>query len=284
MKIAVVTNTEKDNELFHTRVICSRLLELKAQVLVPAQIGTAISMPNINLITEDELFNSADIIITLGGDGTILHTAKKSALAGIPVLGINIGRLGFMAGIEADELGCLDRLLSGDYATDIRMMLQVSVGSRGEFGTFYALNDAVVSKGALSRIIDVAISCNGRPSGSYRADGVIVSTPTGSTAYSLSAGGPVIDPVLESIAVTPICPHSLISRTVLFAPNTIISLQPQKLADREAFLTIDGQDVVKLENYENVFISKAKQKAKLIRFKDKTFYEVLYNKFTERGV
>jgi NAD+ kinase len=241
-------------------------------------------MAGLVIMETDELFKQANVITALGGDGTILHVAKKAALTNTPVLGVNIGRLGFMAGIEVDELDGLSKILSGDFTTSDRMMLEINIGQGERKVSYYALNDAVVSKGSLSRIIDIAISCDGRPVGNYRADGVIVSTPTGSTAYSLSAGGPVIDPVLESIGVTPICPHSLISRTVLFAPKTVIGLQPQKLSDKDAYLTVDGQDAVRLENFENIYISKAKYKAKLIKLKDISFYEVLYNKFTERGV
>lgn len=284
MKVAVVTNPDKDEHLIYTKLICSRLLELGANALLPAQTAAKLSMPGVTELTADELFAKADVIAALGGDGTILHTAKEASRSGIPVLGINIGRLGFMAGLEVNELDGLERLISGNYITDDRMLLEITVDGGAHKTKYYALNDAVVSKGALSRIIDIVISCNGRPSGNYRADGVIVSTPTGSTAYSLSAGGPVVDPILESIAVTPICPHSLISRTVLFAPETVIGLQPQKLTDRDAYLTVDGQEVIKLKSYENVYISKAEMKAKLIRLKDISFYEVLYNKFTERGL
>lgn len=281
MKIAVAANFSKDPELLYTKLICEHLLKLGADVLVPANICTKLNLPGIFEADEQKLYSDAEIFAVLGGDGTILHAAKKASVFGIPVLGINIGRLGFMAGLELDELDGLENLIHGNYTIDNRMLLKISL-ENGK--TFYALNDAVVSKGALSRIIDVVISLNDRPSGTYRADGVIVSTPTGSTAYSLSAGGPVIDPVLESIAVTPICPHSLISRTVVFNPGTVICLQPQKLADRNAFLTIDGQDVVELESFQKIYISKAEHKAKLIRLKDISFYEVLYNKFTERGL
>lgn len=284
MKIAVFTNPDKDKDFVYTNLICSKILELGAQVLIPAQTDAKLKMAGVEVLTLEELFTNADIIAALGGDGTILHVAKKAALTGTPVLGVNIGRLGFMAGIEVDELDGLNKILNGDFTTSDRMMLEITIGDGDNKTSYYALNDAVISKGALSRIIDIAIFCDGRPVGGYRADGVIVSTPTGSTAYSLSAGGPVIDPVLESIGVTPICPHSLISRTVLFAPENVIGIQPQKLADKDVYLTVDGQDAVKLENFEKIYVSKAKHKAKLIKLKDISFYEVLYNKFTERGV
>lgn len=283
MKIAVITNIEKDERFIYTRLICSRLFEFGAQVIIPPQAAGQIPEGKAQVIPSDVIYSCADAIVVLGGDGTILHAAKKAALSGVPVLGVNIGTLGFMAGLEVDELDGLKMLTTGNFVTDDRMILEISFDSRP--GTvYYALNDAVISKGTLSRMIDIRISCDGRPVGAYRADGVIASTPTGSTAYSLSAGGPIIDPVLESIAVTPICPHSLISRTVLFASKTVIGLQIQKLADKDAYLTVDGLDSLKLNEYEKVFISKAKQKAKLIRLKDLSFYEVLFNKFTEKGV
>lgn len=283
MKIAVIANQEKDKDFKYTGLICARLAQLGAEVMVTPQASEFIKDASVLVRRKEESIANADIVLALGGDGTILHAAKEAALSGVPVLGVNIGHLGFMAGLEVDELEELSRLLKGDFITDDRMMIEISFENRPGV-KYYALNDVVISKGALSRIIDINISCNGRPVSGYRADGVIVSTPTGSTAYSLSAGGPIIDPVLECIEVTPICPHSLLSRPVLFTPQTVIGLQVKKLVDKDAYLTIDGQDAVKLEEYERVYISKARQKAKLIRLKDISFYEVLNNKFTERGV
>lgn len=283
MKIAVVANPEKDENFIYTKLICSRLLELGADVAITPQESDFIKDMQVKVLCKEQIYDYADVIVTLGGDGTILHAAKDAALSGVPVLGVNIGRLGFMAGLEVDELDGFAKLINGEFITDDRMMFQISFDNRPNI-YYYALNDVVISKGALSRIIDINITCNGRPVGGYRADGVIVSTPTGSTAYSLSAGGPIIDPVLECIEVTPICPHSLISRTVLYTPQTVIGLQIKRLLEKDAYLTVDGQDAVKLEEYETVYISKAQQEAKLIRLKDISFYEVLHNKFTERGV
>jgi len=128
------------------------------------------------------------------------------------------------------------------------------------------------------------VTSNGREVAGYRADGIIISTPTGSTAYSLSAGGPIVDPLLESIGITPICPHSLISRTILFEPNSQISILPHNLQEKEAWLTIDGQNIVRLESGAEVFVSRSKLKTKLVRLKDISFYEVLKNKMNERGI
>lgn len=283
MKVSVITNLEKDQDFTYTRLICSRLVKFGAKVIVPPVAASIAKEIGAKVSSIDEAYADVDVIVTLGGDGTILHTAKRAAQSGISVLGVNIGTVGFLAGLEADELDGLEKLTTGEFITDERMMLQITFDNRPS-ESYLALNDAVISKGALSRMIDIKIACDGRPVIGYRSDGVIVSTPTGSTAYSLSAGGPIIDPVLESIAVTPICPHSLISRTVLFTPETLIGLQVQKLSDRDAYLTVDGFDSVKLKEYETVYVSKAKQKAKLIRLKDLSFYEILYNKLMERGM
>lgn len=283
MKIAVVTNPKKDEKYIYTRLICAKLKFYGAEVLVPAQ--TAQLAPAIEAIpvSLNELYTSSEVIVVLGGDGTILHAAKKAALSGVPVLGINIGTLGFMAGLEVDELDKLEFLTQGRFNIDERMMLQIVFDSRP--GTvYYALNEAAIARGTLSKIIDIDICCDSRKIGTYRADGIIVSTPTGSTAYSLSAGGPIVDPVLECMEMTPICPHSFVSRSVMFSPTSKIGLKIQDLDNKDAFLTIDGLNSIELEADERVTITKATQKAKIIRLKDLSFYEVLYNKFTERGV
>lgn len=282
MKIAVISNPDKDLEFRYSKTICTRLLELGAQVLAPDEREKEIGIRGVIYNDEDDIYKVADAVVALGGDGTILQIAKRASVFGKPVLGVNIGRLGFMAGMEVDELDGLERLLLGDYIIDERMMLAARA-SGGDGREFCALNDVVLTKGALSRILDIEVSCGGRPVATYRADGIIVSTPTGSTAYSLSAGGPVIDPALESIGVTPICPHSLVSRTVLFSPGAVIGLRAVRLMEKEAFLTVDGQDVLKLENGETVYISTAKCKARLIKLKNMSFYEILNNKLSERG-
>lgn len=283
MKIAVITNPKRDQKYIYTRLICSKIKHYGADVIVPVQTIQAIPDIDANAFSLSEVYSMADVIIVLGGDGTILHTAKRAALNGVPVLGINIGNLGFMAGLEIDELDKLQLLTKGGFNIDERMMLQIVFDTRP--GTvYYALNDAVIEKGTLSKIINININCDERRIGNYRANGVIVATPTGSTAYSFSSGGPIVDPVLECMALTPICPHSFFSRTVMFSPKSHIGIKVQDLSEKDAYLTIDGLNSIQLNENERVLISKAEQKAKIIRLKDLSFYEVLFNKFTERGV
>jgi NAD+ kinase len=275
MKYIIVSNGERDIDF--------KFAKQTQVVLKKSGFDSLIinykDVTNSNNIIDTEVAKS-DIIITLGGDGTILRVAKQAAFMGIPVLGINVGRLGFMAAIDVDELDCLNMLFSGNYTIEERMMLDITTEQSPN--TFYALNDAVVSKSAISRIIDIKLESNGRLINNYRADGIIVSTPTGSTAYALSAGGPIIDPVLDSISVTPICPHSLVSRTILFSPSSVIGVSTNIFDDRKSYLTIDGQEAFKLRDKEIVTIRKSDTKASLIRLKDLTFYQALNNKLADK--
>jgi NAD+ kinase len=280
LKIAVIPGEEKDKGFEFTRQICRQLLNYDAEILAQASHKDGIAFGGISYLDEAAIYGSADVVIAVGGDGTILHTAKHALERETPVLGINTGRLGFMAGLEVYELGSLRRIIEGEYEIDPRMMLEIKVGARS--CEYYALNDAVISRGELSRIIDLTLDCNGREVGRYRADGIIISTPTGSTAYSLSAGGPIIDPGLESIAVTPICPHSLISRTILFEPDSVLSVHPEMLENKGAYVTVDGADTLKLDNGEKVAVTRSKKKTRLIKLKDMSFYEVLNKKMNER--
>ncbi len=282
LKIALMPNSVKDIDLTLTKQICQYLVNRGVSVL--ADVVFSNSLSGCELVHFEEMLKRADMIIAVGGDGTIIHSAKHAALAGLPVLGVNLGRLGFIAEMEAHELSSLDRLISGEYAIENRMMLKVIVHQKNKESTFFALNDAVVSKGAISKIIDISLKCNEKTVSSYRADGLIIATPTGSTAYSLSAGGPVVDPKLESIAVTPISPHSLVSRTVLFSQNSTIQAEVSVPQNGAAYLTIDGENNIELSNQDIVTVTKAEIYAKLIKIKDTAFYEVLYEKLMERRI
>jgi NAD+ kinase len=278
----VISNEDKDKNFEFTRLICTRLMEYHAEVLANIDHADRIAIAGVRYLDETNIYMQADLIISIGGDGAILHAAMGAVIRQTPVLGVNTGRLGFMAGLEVNELDRLIRIFDGNYEIDSRMMLEIKTCSNGDI--FYALNDAVISKGVLSHIIDIVVECNSREVARYHADGIIVSTPTGSTAYALSAGGPVIDPGIENIGITPICPHSLISRTILFEPDSHLCVCPVKLQDKEAYLTVDGQNIIKLEEGEKVMISRSQLKTRLVKLKDISFYEVLRNKMNERGI
>ncbi len=281
MKIALLLNTDKQNCFTVAFEVCNHLKELGAEILLDQSVRNLFWEPEAQYMDFDSMAQSCQILVALGGDGTILHAAKRAAIFHKPVLGINVGRLGFMAGLEPNELDRLSCLFSGDYTVDKRMLLQVTI-EREPSVYYYALNDAVVSKSSLSRIIDIDLALDGKDIASYRADGIIVSTPTGSTAYSLSAGGPVVDPQMSGILVTPICPHSLFARSILFRDDKKIQLTASCLSGTDAYLTVDGEQGRLLLPGDRVHIQRAELEASILRIKQQAFYEVLNEKLINR--
>ncbi|MCL1820994.1 MAG: NAD(+)/NADH kinase [Oscillospiraceae bacterium] len=230
-----------------------------------------------------EVFENADFAVTLGGDGTILRCAALASHYDVPILGINHGRLGFMAELEAHETRLLERAVNGDYKLDVRMMLDVAVMRDGEpCYNDTALNDAVVSGGQTSRVVELMILAQNEPLTSFLGDGVIVSTPTGSTAYAYSAGGAVIEPHIENIAITPICPHNMRSRQLILSGGSDVQVTPLHNKGHSAFLTVDGRGGVSLNIGEYVEIVRSKRVCKLIRVKDRNFYQIISEKLGGR--
>ncbi|MBQ8532981.1 MAG: NAD(+)/NADH kinase [Clostridia bacterium] len=230
---------------------------------------------------EDELYTLADVIITIGGDGTIIRYAKRAALDNKPVLGINAGRMGYLANIEQNELSLISKLKTKEYFVERRMMLSISVIENGKvINEFNALNDAVITSGFISRIIDVSVGVGGDYI-SYRADGLIISTPTGSTAYSMSAGGPIIDPLTQSICITPICSHSLSAKPILLGANNLLRVKAFSKKRTDIYLTVDGRKVAPLKPYTEVQIKRSPKFAQMIRLNDRSFYKTLSYKFKD---
>lgn len=232
------------------------------------------------LPTTDDIISHSDMVLTIGGDGTIMHAARHAAPLKKPLLGINMGRLGFVAGLEPDELSMLRKLRYGDYTIENRMMLSISHSGSGEY---FAINDCVFSRGALSRLIDIDVSLDSDHMCRYRADGLIVSTPTGSSAYSLAAGGPVVEPTMKCIVMTPICPHSLFGRSVIFDHNSVLRVKASCDDDTEVYLSIDGAKTVIIKKDDIVEVTSSDLTADFISLKEKSFYRVLNEKFKEKG-
>lgn len=284
MNIVIMPNLQKTNAFDYTNRVCKKLFQLKINVHMYRFYQEVFTDRRIHFHEDfDSMIAGCDCIITIGGDGTIIHSAKHAAIFHKPLLGINCGRMGFMAGLEIDEIDRLSQLISGEYQVENRMMLSVQVEKRGLKQQFYALNDAVVSKGDLSRMVDLTVEYNGKKFCDYRADGLILATPTGSTAYSLSAGGPVIDPLANNILLTPICPHSLFSRSILFSEEAQLRVFPAERQKIEVFLTVDGEKSITLEVDDSIQISRAELYVELIRIKSQLFYDVLTSKFLGGG-
>lgn len=267
--IGVITNEKKDPSFEHTKKLTDYLA------------GKNINIYKSGSCVNDGLYKICDLFVVLGGDGTMLKTASKAAAYNIPVIGINLGKIGFMSEIEADEFTLLDNIFTGGYEIKSRMMLNVDIIKNGEIshaGT--ALNDAVVTNGAVAKLIETEVLCDNVKITNYRADGVIVATPTGSTAYSMSAGGPIIDPDIECFCVTPICPHSLANRPLIFSRESILKII-NKNTNSDVYLTIDGQINIKLGKNDIVEIKKSNFAAKLIAIKKHGFFDVVRKKISE---
>ena len=277
MKIAVLPNLDKRG----SSDVVDKLGSILQNEGIEAYLPENIKADGFINLHEDKLYKAADLIITIGGDGTIIRYAKRAALDDKPVLGINAGRVGYLANIEQNELSLLSKLKKKEYFVEKRMMLSVSVCENGrKINEYNALNDAVITSGFISRIIDISVYL-GRDSISYRADGLIMSTPTGSTAYSMSAGGPIIDPLTESMCITPICSHSLSAKPILLGADNTVKLKAFSKKRTDIYLTVDGKKVCSVKPYTDIYISKSKQFVKLIRLNDRSFYKTLSNKFRD---
>lgn len=285
MKTAIVLNLSKQKAIACAREIAILMLSNNAEVLMLSQYRELFKGIQITYFNKtEELFEKADIAITVGGDGTIIHAAKYSAMQDIPLIGVNVGRLGFAAEVEPDETESLVRILKGDYQTESRILLDVEVIKNGDSEHFLAVNDAIIARGQLSKIVDLNLSLDGEEIAKYRADGLLFATPTGSTAYSLSAGGPILAPQMECLMMTPVCPHSLFSRSVLFSGDSELSVSVKIPSECCCVLTVDGEKNVDILADDKVIIRKSDLKLKLISLYKRNFYKRLNEKLKEREI
>jgi len=254
---------------------------IDARVCLPFEIDRTYDLPkDLRFSRLDRELPAASMVICFGGDGTILHMAKTATRHNIPILGVNIGTMGFMAELEAGELSQLSRIAAGEYTIDERMMLDVTV-HRDRDIIFHdiCLNDVVITKGAVARIVHLAVNCDGVQAMECGGDGIIVATPTGSTAYSLSAGGPIVEPEAHGMIVTPICAHDVASRCMVTSENRVITVGLTHNARRNAFLSVDGGKALRMNMGDVATIRKSNLTTKLVRLKDRSFYDVVNMKF-----
>jgi NAD+ kinase len=275
-KIGININTTKDIDGTITKyvndVICKYIDETSIFIF-----KDSIGLKNIK-------YKDLDIIIALGGDGTILGTSHNLNNFSIPILGVNIGNLGYLSSVELHEFeNAMKSLFEDDYYVEDRMMLNCTFPLKGETEVYTALNDIVVSKGTLARVVKHEIYIDDKFYTNFKGDGLIIATPTGSTAYSLSAGGPIIHPNLDVIAVTPICPLSLSMRTIILGSESKISITIK--SDYESiFLTLDGQRAIKLNAYEQILVSVSNKKCRLVKFNDYDYFHILRKKIISRAI
>ena len=284
MKTVILTPNPYRDKGFQTVRAAMKVLRdagVECKVCLPFEVDRSFELPRDLRITRlDKELPHAEMVVCFGGDGTILHMAKAATRKGIPILGVNIGTMGFMAELENTELNELARLAEGKYSIDSRMMLDVSV-QRDRDIIFHdiALNDVVVTKGAVARIVHLEVKCDGMTAMENGGDGVIVSTPTGSTAYSLSAGGPIVEPDARNFIITPICAHDVGSRCIVTSDKRVITVEMVKNARRNAYLSVDGGRAFRLNMGDIATVKKSHLETKLVRLKDRSFYDVVNAKF-----
>ena len=284
-KVVMTPNPYRDRD-FSCVLEAQRILSaagVEAKICLAFEVDKSFALPQgVPLFDLQEELRTADALICFGGDGTILHTSKSAARHGIPILGVNIGTVGFMAELESGEMGLLSRLATDDYQIDERMTLYVRLLHEGR--VIYrdvALNDAVITKGAVARVIQPSVWLDGVTAMSFNGAGIIAATPTGSTAYSMSAGGPIVEPQADNIILTPICAHNLQPRSLIAAPERKVEIQIGRVNKRNAFLSVDGGRAMRVYGGDSVLIEAGNQKIKLIKLKETSFFDIVISKLNK---
>lgn len=284
MKKVVMTPNPYRDRNFKFANLAEKILHdagIETRICLAFDVDKSFELPS-DVVLHDltHELQDADLLICFGGDGTILHASKAATRAGVPILGVNIGTMGFMAELESGELKALRRLADGDYTIEERMMLHVKAERDGVLLLEEdALNDAVITKGAVARIVQVAVSCDNVEIMSFGGDGVIVSTPTGSTAYSMSAGGPIVEPTAQNIIITPICAHDMRTKTVVTSAQRVISIEVGRIGRKSAFLSVDGGRALRLNTGDRLTVTRSNYTTKLVHLSERSFFEILKNKF-----
>lgn len=249
---------------------------------LPFELGSSshVELPeHLNFLQLQQELTRADMLICFGGDGTILHAAKDATMHNVPILGVNMGSVGFMAELEESELAQLKNLAEGNYTIEERMMLRVKLlRSKQVVFDELALNDAVLSKGSIARVAELDVFADGVNICQLSGDGVVVATPTGSTAYSMSAGGPIVEPASDNLIVTPVCAHQLSSRSMVVAGTRKIAVQIPRRSRKSVYLSVDGGKATRMFGSDRVEICRAEQRTRLVKLSGKNFYQLLNQK------
>ena len=286
MKNVILTPNPYRDKNFQTVREAAKILKeagVNTRICLPFEVDRSYELPrDLRFSRLDRELPNAEMVICFGGDGTILHMAKAATRKGIPILGVNIGTMGFMAELESTELDKLTRVARGEYTLDSRMMLDVTVQRERDI-LFHdiCLNAGVVTTGAVARIVHLCVKCDGVSAMEFGGDGVVVSTPTGSTAYSYSAGGPIVEPEAKNIIITPICAHEIGSRCIVASDKRVVSVEQVLNARRNAYLSVDGGRAVRLNMGDVATIRKSHLETRLVRLKERRFYDVVSSKFSK---
>ena len=282
-KIILCPNPYRDRDLSAAREAAEIIRDcgIAAVFCLPFQMDPQRGQYPVEIRPLQQEIRGADLVITFGGDGTILHLAKTAAMRSIPILGVNMGSLGFMSELERNEMALLKNLAAGQYKKERRMMLDVEVerGGRSVYRNM-ALNDTVVTKGAVARVIRLNVDVGSCRLGDFAGDGVIVATPTGSTGYSLSAGGPIVEPTAQNFVVTPICAHSLGARAYVLSAENVVTVYPQDAGRKPLYLSVDGGKAFSLRAGDKIQVKRSKYATELVRLTDKNIFDIMRTKLT----
>ena len=283
MKVVLSPNPYRDRGLKAAQAAekILRNVGVETAMCLPFTVeGSNVELPrNITFKDTQEELKNADMMVCFGGDGTILHAAKDANAHKVPILGVNLGSVGFMAELEQSELSMRARLASGKYTIESRMMLDVTVRREGKvIYNDMALNDAALTKGAVARVLDLEVYGDKGLITSFSGDGTIISTPTGSTAYSMSAGGPIVEPTAENIIITPICAHALSARSFVLGRDRMVAVRMGKGSRKSAYLSVDGGKAFRLNGGDTLELRVSRSKTRLVRVTGRTFYEILNQK------
>lgn len=279
--IVVIPNESRDCGLAETKNVIDILGGYGARVYAEQKYKGRFGGEVVHGILS-QILKDADAAVVLGGDGTILRVAPQMAMYGVPIIGINLGNLGFLAQAEKGDYSIFEHFFAGEYTTASCMMLDAVVVKQGVEGSrFLALNDIVASGSGTSKMVNVSAAVNGTNIGSYSADGLIVATAVGSTAYSLSAGGAILHPDLDAMIITPICPHTLKARSTVVPGNDEIWISPAEPYRSDMSIMVDGETVGVLENGEFIKVTKSKYRTRLIKPVNKNFFDVLREKLSD---
>ena len=284
MKNVIVAPNPYRDQNFGTAREAMEILKkagMQVKLCLPFEVDRSYDLPkDLRFTRLDREMQTADLVVCFGGDGTILHMAKSATRRGIPLLGVNIGTMGFMAELESTELDKLALLGTDSFTIESRRMLDVTV-QRDRDIIFHdiSLNDVVITKGAVARIVYLTVKCDGVQALECGGDGLIVATPSGSTAYSFSAGGPIVEPEAENILITPICAHEVGARCIVASDRRVVTVELARNARRNAYLSVDGGKALRLNMGDVATIRRSKLETKLVRLKQRSFYDMVNAKF-----
>ena len=283
-KIGIITNVDRDADFTYTKLLAYSIVKWGGSVMMTDELSEKAGAGE-RCGDEDGVISRSDMLVCLGGDGTFLKVARKVYKKGLPILGINLGNLGFLTEVDRNDIHlAIEQLFSGKFKIEERMMLEAAILRKGEAPVYdIALNDAVITRGAVSRIVHVKAYVNDIFVDSFPGDGLIVSSPTGSTAYSLSAGGPIVEPDTNLMLITPICPHILYSRSFVINADSVVKAVVDEDFHHNAIVSLDGQEGHEIRGGDIVEIRKSPYTIKLIQINSRNFFNILRTKIYYRG-